>query len=29
MRGYFERAQDEASGMWGRVRRSFTDFMNR
>lgn len=29
LRGYFERAQDEASGMWGRVRRSFTDFINR
>jgi hypothetical protein len=29
MRGYFERAQDEANGMWDRVRRSFTDFINR
>jgi hypothetical protein len=29
MRGYFQRAQDEASGMWDRVRRSFTDFINR
>jgi len=29
MRGYFHRAQDEASGMWDRVRRSFTDFINR
>jgi len=29
MRGYFERAQDEATGMWDRVRRSFTDFINR
>jgi len=29
MRDYFHRAQDEASGMWDRVRRSFTDFINR
>ena len=29
MRGYFDRAQDEASGMFERVRRSFSDFMNR
>lgn len=29
MRGYFDRAQDEANGMWDRVRHSFTDFMNR
>ena len=29
MRGYFERAQDEASGMFGRVRRSFSDYINR
>jgi len=29
MHGYFERAQDEANGMWDRVRRSFTDFINR
>jgi hypothetical protein len=29
MRGYFQRAQDEASGMFDRVRRSFTDFINR
>jgi hypothetical protein len=28
MRGYFERAQDEASGMFERVRRSFSDFIN-
>jgi hypothetical protein len=26
---YFERAQDEANGMFDRVRRSFTDFINR
>ena len=29
MRGYFERAQDEASGMFDRVRRSFSDYNNR
>jgi hypothetical protein len=29
MRGYFERAQEEASGMWGRVRRSFSDYISR
>jgi hypothetical protein len=29
MRGYFQSAQDEASGMWDRVRHSFTDFINR
>lgn len=29
MRGYFHRAQDEASGMFDRVRRSFTDYINR
>jgi hypothetical protein len=29
MRGYFHRAQDEANGMFDRVRRSFTDFINR
>ena len=29
MRGYFQRAQDEASGMFGRVRRSFSDYINR
>jgi hypothetical protein len=29
MRGYFRRAQDEASGMFERVRHSFTDFINR
>jgi hypothetical protein len=29
MRGYFSRAQDEASGMFERVHRSFSDFMNR
>jgi hypothetical protein len=29
MRGYFDRAQDEANGMFDRVRRSFSDFMNR
>ncbi len=29
MRGYFSRAQEEASGMFDRVRRSFSDFMNR
>jgi hypothetical protein len=29
MRGYFQRAQDEGSGMFDRVRRSFTDFINR
>jgi len=29
MRPYFQRAQDEASGMFDRVRRSFTDFINR
>src|SRR5215469_15122904 len=28
MRGYFSRAQDEASGMFQRVRQSFTDFIN-
>jgi len=26
---YFERAQDEAAGMFDRVKRSFTDFINR
>jgi hypothetical protein len=29
MRGYFQRAQEEGSGMFDRVRRSFTDFINR
>jgi len=29
LRPYFQRAQDEASGMFDRVRRSFTDFINR
>jgi hypothetical protein len=29
MRGYFHRAQDEASGMFDRVRRSFSDYINR
>src|SRR5438132_3006118 len=29
MRGYFQRAQDEASGMFDRVRRSFSDYINR
>ena len=29
MRGYFDRAQDEAGGMFDRVKRSFSDFMNR
>ncbi len=29
MRGYFHRAQDEASGMFERVRQSFNDSMNR
>ena len=29
MRPYFERAQDEANGMFDRVKRSFTDFINR
>lgn len=29
LRPYFERAQDEASGMFDRVKRSFTDFINR
>ena len=29
MRGYFERAQDEANGMFDRVKRSFSDFINR
>ena len=29
MRGYFQRAQDEASDMFGRVRRSFSDYINR
>jgi hypothetical protein len=29
MRGYFRRAQDEASGMFDRVRRNFSDFINR
>jgi hypothetical protein len=29
MRGYFHHAQDEANGMFDRVRRSFTDFINR
>lgn len=29
LRPYFERAQDEAAGMFDRVKRSFTDFINR
>lgn len=29
MRGYFERAQDEANGMFDRVKRSFSDTINR
>jgi hypothetical protein len=29
MRPYFRRAQDEASGMFDRVRRSFSDYINR
>src|SRR6266550_2565292 len=29
MRGYFRRAQDEASGMFDRVRRSFSDYISR
>jgi hypothetical protein len=29
LRPYFQRAQDEASGMFDRVRRSFTDYINR
>ena len=29
MRGYFHHAQDEANGMFSRVRQSFTDFINR
>jgi hypothetical protein len=29
MRGYFQRAQDEASDMFGRVKRSFSDYINR
>ena len=29
LRPYFERAQDEASGMFDRVRRSFSDYINR
>jgi hypothetical protein len=29
LRPYFERAQDEANGMFDRVKRSFSDFMNR
>ena len=29
MRGYFRHAQDEASGMFDRVRRSFSDYINR
>ena len=29
MRPYFQRAQDEANGMFDRVKRSFTDFINR
>lgn len=29
MRPYFQRAQDEASGMFDRVRRSFSDYINR
>jgi len=29
MRGYFHRAQDEAGDMFGRVRRSFSDYINR
>jgi hypothetical protein len=29
MRGYFQRAQDEASGMFDRVRRSFSDYISR
>jgi hypothetical protein len=28
MRGYFQRAQDEASGMFDRVRRSFSDYIS-
>src|SRR6267143_2065328 len=28
MRGYFDRAQDEAGGMFDRVKRSFSDFIN-
>jgi hypothetical protein len=29
MRGYFQRAQDEANGMFDRVRRSFSDYISR
>jgi hypothetical protein len=29
MRPYFQRAQDEANGMFDRVKQSFTDFINR
>jgi hypothetical protein len=29
MRGYFHNAQDEASGMFDRVKRSFSDYINR
>src|SRR4029077_3714685 len=29
MRGYFQNAQDEASGMFDRVKRSFSDYINR
>jgi hypothetical protein len=29
LRPYFQRAQDEASGMFDRVRRSFSDYINR
>jgi hypothetical protein len=29
IRGTFQRAQEEARGMFDRVRRSFVDFMNR
>jgi hypothetical protein len=29
LHSYFERAQDEAAGMFDRVKRSFTDFINR
>ena len=29
MRGYFDRAQDEAGGMFDRVKRSFSDFIKR
>ena len=29
LRPYFRRAQDEASGMFDRVHRSFSDYINR